>query len=287
MLAAFPTRRLLLILLAAALVGAAVLAGVVLNRSDGPGRAVAPAAVEPPGAAVEPPGAAVEPPGAAVEPPGPVLIVPGYGGDTVALEPLADRLRDAGRDATVVALPDGGVGDLRGSAAALDAAATAALRRTGATSVDVVGYSAGGLTARLWVADGHADVVRRVVTLGSPHHGTRLASLTGTYAPERCPEACRQMAPGSDLLTELGLDETPEGVDWVSVWTTGDTVVTPPDSARLDGALNLTVQSVCDGLQVGHGELPGDPVVQGIVLAQLAAGEPVALTPADCSRLAG
>src|SRR3712207_7936438 len=60
--------------------------------------------------------------------------------------------------------------------------------------------------------------------------------------------------------------------------------VTPPDSARLEGALNLSVQSVCSGLQVGHGQLPGDPVVIGLVLLQLQAGEPVEPTPEDRSE---
>ncbi|MGY2084500.1 lipase family alpha/beta hydrolase [Blastococcus sp. SYSU DS0539] len=259
------TRRLLLILLAVALVGAAAGAGVLLTRGDAP-TASAPVAEEEPG---------------------PVLLVPGYGGDTSGLEPLAQRLRDTGRDATVVPLPGDGTGDLRAAADALDVAASAALARTGAGSVDVVGYSAGGLIARLWVAGGHADVVRRVVTLGSPHHGTEVASIGAVFARDRCAEACLQMVPSSELLTGLATDETPEGVDWVSVWTTQDTVVTPPESARLDGALNLPVQSVCAGLQVSHTQLPGDPVVQGIVLAQMDAGDPVPLAPGDCSRLGG
>ncbi|RBY85552.1 alpha/beta fold hydrolase [Blastococcus sp. TF02A-30] len=224
---------------------------------------------------------------AAPEPAGPVLLVPGYGGNTAGLEPLAQRLREAGRDATVVPLPGNGTGDLRVSAAALGEAAEAALDRTGDESVDVVGYSAGGLVARLWVADGHADAVRRVVTLGSPHHGTSLAGLAGSFSPQQCPEACRQMVPGSELLAGLNTDESPDGVEWISVWTTQDSTVTPPESARLDGALNLVLQSVCSDAQVSHAQLPTDPLTQGVVVEQLSADEPVELGPEDCAHLRG
>ena len=218
--------------------------------------------------------------------PGPVLLVPGYGGSTRSLEPLAARLTSAGRDATVVPVPGDGTGDLTAAADALAVAAAAALARTGADSVDVVGYSAGGIIARLWIADGGAGSVRRVLTLGSPHHGTTLADLATGLAPEQCPVGCRQLTTDSPLLDRLNAgDETPEGPTWVSVWTTADRTVTPPESARLDGALDLPVQSVCADSLVDHGQLPADPVVQGIVLAELAAGPPVELTAADCTRL--
>jgi triacylglycerol lipase len=220
------------------------------------------------------------------EQPGPVLLVPGYGGSTAALQDLADRLSAAGHDATVVAVPGDGTGDLHASADALGEAAAAALRRTGASSVDVVGFSAGGVIARLWVADGGAEVVRRVITLGAPHHGTGLADLAGRFAGDRCPAACQQLTTDSPLLALLNAgDETPEGPTWVSIWTTQDETVTPPDSARLDGALNLPVQSVCPDAQVGHGALPRDPLVQAMVEAELGPGDPVGLTSADCARL--
>jgi triacylglycerol esterase/lipase EstA (alpha/beta hydrolase family) len=136
------------------------------------------------------------------------------------------------------------------------------------------------------VTDGHADVVRRVVTLGSPHHGTSVADLAGDLAPGRCPVGCQQLASDSDLLAGLNRgDETPSGPTWVSIWTTQDETVTPPESARLAGALNLPVQSVCADAQVGHGELPLDPLVQRIVLTELAAGDPVPLGAGDCSTL--
>lgn len=256
-------RRVVLLALALALVGAAVLTAVLLAR----------------------PGSEAPRP-VAQDRPGPVLLIPGYGGSTGALQQLADRLTAAGRDATVVELPGDGTGDLDAAADALDAAATAAMDRTGEPTVDLVGFSAGGLVARIWVADGHADVVRRVLTLGSPHHGTSLAEIAGSLAPAQCPVGCQQLASGSALLADLNEgDETPEGPSWVSIWTTQDRTVTPPDSARLAGALNLPVQSVCADARVGHGDLPTDPLVQRMVLVELAAGDPVPLGPADCARL--
>ncbi len=220
--------------------------------------------------------------------PGPVLLVPGYGGATGSLQSLADLLAADGRDVTVVELPGNGTGDLAESADALDGAVAEALARTGEETVDVVGYSAGGVIARLWVADGHGSLARRVVTLGAPHHGTSLADLAGNLAPGQCPEGCRQLTTGSALLADLNDgDETPEGPTWVSIWTTQDQTVTPPESARLDGALNLTVQSVCPGARVGHGELPGSPLVLPMVLAELGAGDPVRLGPDDCARRGG
>jgi len=215
--------------------------------------------------------------------PGPVLLVPGYGGSTSSLSSLAGALRHGGKDVTIVSLPGDGTGDLRAQAQTLGRAATAALARTQAASVDVVGYSACGVVARLWVRDyGGAAVARRVVTLGSPQHGTRLAEL-GALLPAACPTACQQLAPDSDLLASLNRgDETPAGPQFYSIWTTDDNVVTPPDSARLTGAVNLTVQSVCAAADVSHGDLPRDRLVQAIVAADLVAGAPVSPTTADC-----
>ena len=218
--------------------------------------------------------------------PGPVLLVPGYGGSTGSLQALAGKLTQAGRDATVVPLPGDGTGDLNAAAAALGTAARAAMTRTNAESVDLIGYSAGGIVARLWVADDGAGVTRRVVLLGTPNHGTNLADLAGTVAIDACPEACRQLATDSEVLRRLNAgDETHAGPTWVSIWSNQDKTVTPPDSARLDGAVNLPIQSVCRDASVAHSDLPTAPVVQAMVLDQLAAGVPAPLTAADCLRL--
>lgn len=219
--------------------------------------------------------------------PGPVLLIPGLGGSTASLDVLAGALRVDGHDVTVMPLPGDGRGDLREQARVLADVATALLESSGASSVDVVGFSAGGVVARLWVADfGGDEIARRVVTLGAPHHGTQLAALAEEVAPGACPLACQQLDPDGDLLRELNAgDETPDGPAFVSIWTTLDETVTPPDSARLDGALGITVQSVCADSQVSHSGLVTDPLVAGIVAEQLRSTPPVQLSAQDCARL--
>lgn len=207
---------------------------------------------------------------------GPVLLVPGYGGSTTALTVLQTALEHSGRDATIVSLVGDGTGDLRAEGEALDTAARTAISRTGATSVDVVGYSAGGVVARLWVRDlGGGDLARRVVTLGSPHHGTDVAGLANDLAPGTCPVACRQLAADSSLLRALNAgDETPAGPLWVSIWTRDDRTVVPADSASLAGALDFSVQSVCSSLHVEHGDLPSNPSVIAMTIAELGRSAP-------------
>jgi triacylglycerol lipase len=216
---------------------------------------------------------------------GPVVLVPGYGGSTTGLDALAATLRRRGKDATVFRLPGNGRGDLDAQAVALARTVDAVLTRTKAATVDVVGYSAGGVVARLWVRDhGGVSKVRRVVTLGSPQHGTELATLAGSALPGACPTACQQLATGSDLLDGLNAgDETPAGPTWVSIWTTHDDVVLPPASASLAGALDLTVQSVCPDDDVRHSGLPTDPQVQALVVAFLRPGAPA--RPARCASV--
>jgi triacylglycerol lipase len=233
----------------------------------------------------EPDPAAV-PPAPAPLRPGPVLLLPGYGGSTASLERLAGTLRArTGRDVRVVRAVGDGTGDLTEQAEAL-AATVSGLIRGGAPSVDVVGYSAGGVVARLWAARfGGATQARRVVTLGSPHQGTEVAQLAQEVAPERCPTACQQLAPDSDLLRALPQGAVP-GPRWVSVWTSRDDVVTPPSSGRLQGAVDVRLQSVCPDDQVRHGGLPDDPLVAGIV-ARANAPSPLTTAPraAECATL--
>jgi triacylglycerol lipase len=214
----------------------------------------------------------------------PVLLVPGYGGGTAGLDVMAAALRREGRNVTVVHLEGDGTGDLNVQADVVEDAVRRALT-AGADSVDLVGYSAGGVTVRLWARQYNGgSVARRIVTLGSPQHGTDLAALANDLLPDRCPVACQQLATDSNLIRQLNSgDETPPGPEWVSIWTTDDVVSTPPSTASLTGALDFSVQQVCQRAHVTHGELPESPVVIAMVEAELRRTPPALPGRAVCA----
>ncbi len=215
--------------------------------------------------------------------PGPVVLVPGYGGDVSDLDPLVAEVRKEGRMAVVFQPTNGGTGDLRTQAKRLGDLVDRTLGEQDATSVDLVGYSAGGVIVRLYVRDeGGASVVRRVLTIGSPQHGTDVARLAQDTIGS-CPTACEQLATDSDLVRRLNAgDETPDGPRWVTVRSTSDTTVVPTDTAELDGALNLEVQDLCRDARTSHGDLPGDPVTLGALKGLLAKVPPTAPTAVSC-----
>ncbi len=216
---------------------------------------------------------------------GPVVLVPGFGGNTAALQALALRLRVVGRPAVVVNLPDGGTGDFSGQAAAIDDAVRDLIRHDGTRSVDLVGYSAGGVASWLYLQTGTtAPAIRRFVTLGSPLQGADIAAAGGALVPGACPRACQELAPGSSLLTRLGAVARPD-IPWLSLWTDQDDDVTPPESAALPGVRSIRLQSVCDGILINHGQLPTAGLAIGLVLRTLGTKPLPVPVPGDCSRL--
>jgi triacylglycerol lipase len=215
--------------------------------------------------------------------PGAVVMVPGYGGNRAAFIALAERLRADGRRAVIVDLPSGGTGDLVTQAATVDDTVRGLLDE-GAPSVDVVGYSAGGVATRVYLDRGRtAPAVRRVVTLGSPLRGAELAAAGGALVPGACPRACQQLAPGSALLT--GLATAPAGLPWLSLWTADDETVTPPDSAELPGTDAVRLQDVCSDATITHSRLPSDPLSVGLVLRALGTGPLPTADAGECDVL--
>ena len=91
------------------------------------------------------------------------------------------RIAATGRTVTVLTLPGNGTGSLSQVADEINAVVTRLLHQ-GAPSVDVIGYSAGGVATLLWAReDDGSKKARRVVTLGSPFHGISHSGFFGNF----------------------------------------------------------------------------------------------------------
>jgi pimeloyl-ACP methyl ester carboxylesterase len=96
--------------------------------------------------------------------------------------------------------------------------------------VVIIAHSMGGLVARVLLRDSGASVIRRIVTIAAPHHGTALAR--GLPWPNT-----RQMGCPSPWLRTLNASQ--EGrfaVPVASIYSVDDNLVAPSGSARLAGA---------------------------------------------------
>ncbi|WP_405627812.1 alpha/beta fold hydrolase [Streptomyces sp. NBC_00016] len=126
--------------------------------------------------------------------------------------------------------------------------------RTGSSQVDVVGHSLGGLIARYYVQRlGGDGRVRTLVTLGTPHSGTRVAPLANAHP------IVRQMRPGSELIEELSRPAPGCRTRFVSFWSDLDHLMDPLESACVEHP-DLLVQNV-RVTGIGHLALPVHPAV--------------------------
>ncbi|RLK12392.1 triacylglycerol esterase/lipase EstA (alpha/beta hydrolase family) [Micromonospora sp. M71_S20] len=200
----------------------------------------------------------------------PVIVVGGLIGVSIAYEPIAARLRADGHRVFVYQLPGLGVGDIRDSARAFSGFVDQVRSATGASRVDVVAHSEGGLVSRWYVKFlGGADAVGRYVSLGSPQQGTYVANILRVVGLGSCAGivACQQMSIGSDFLADLNAgDDTPGALRWTTVRTSQDELVRPVDNATLaDGATNVLIQAACPLRAVGHLGLVLDGTAYSIV----------------------
>ena len=186
----------------------------------------------------------------------PVLLVPGYLCNRAVWLPLAPRLAARGHVVEAVSL-DPPFADLDAHAATLAAAVDALVERTGSPRVALVGHSMGGLAVRAYLRAHGTARVARVVTLGTPHRGTMLASFG-------IGESARQMRRASDWLAALEASEPASTRALMTiVLTHTDNIVVPQDDQSLPGARTVEFSGV------GHLALMTDPRVGGVLEAEL------------------
>ncbi|HYK99905.1 MAG TPA: alpha/beta fold hydrolase [Steroidobacteraceae bacterium] len=108
---------------------------------------------------------------------------------------------------------------------------------TNGARVSIIAHSMGGLVARAALRRLGPQSIRRIVTIASPHHGTRLARSFPWLTP------MRQMAPDSSWLRALnGAQEGHLAAPLTSIYSLEDNLVVPARSSRLEGAHSLELR---------------------------------------------
>jgi triacylglycerol esterase/lipase EstA (alpha/beta hydrolase family) len=180
-------------------------------------------------------------------------------------------------------------GEIAQSAGQLASFVTQVLAATGASRVDLVGHSQGGMMPRYYLKFlGGAKKVRTLVGLSPSNHGTTVDGLftLASFVPGAtgffglC-TACEEQAAGSSFLAKLNAGaDTVRGVHYTVIQTANDTVVTPYTSAFLSGSnvTNVLLQSQCILDQGEHLSIPYDHIADRDVLNALDSAHQVAPT---------
>jgi triacylglycerol esterase/lipase EstA (alpha/beta hydrolase family) len=138
------------------------------------------------------------------------------------------------------------------------------LPNTGASKVDIVGHSQGGMMPRDYINHSGGNLtVNELVGLSSSNHGTQNPLAPGAVG---C-VACMQQVYNSPYIQYVNSPtETKSPVDYTVVETRYDEVVVPYTSAFLEAVdntqvTNVTLQDKCPGNVDDHLATPYDPVV--------------------------
>lgn len=177
-----------------------------------------------------------------------------------------------------------GLGHIESSAKELSSFVNKVLSKTGASKVDLVGHSQGGMMPNYYIKYlGGASKVSELIGLAPSNHGTTLSGVTEFV--EKFPFATELTTALIEFLGAPSLTEQTEksafmtklfgsgdpvvaGVRYVVIETTHDEVVTPYTHAFLSGSgvTNVTIQSQCPSDPVAHiGMFDDSPSLQNVL----------------------
>ncbi|WDZ94699.1 alpha/beta fold hydrolase [Herbaspirillum sp. WKF16] len=191
----------------------------------------------------------------------PVLLIHGYGCNSgywrwMSLELRAAHITHYALDMEPV------FGSIDGYAPLVDAAVRRVLEETGQKKIVILAHSMGGLAARAYLRDHGSDRVAKVITLGSPHHGTAIANFgIGINCGEMNWLGRYEEGRSSEWLQKLAATEEADALaNIVSIYSQHDNIISPQSSAHLEGAWNVPV------IGIGHVALALEPSIQKMVI---------------------
>jgi pimeloyl-ACP methyl ester carboxylesterase len=158
--------------------------------------------------------------------------------------------------------------------------------------IDVIAHSQGGLVARVAITSRDDPGVATLVTLGTPHRGTNVATaraglgvsdvgqrlltvaaIADIRGIDPTAKSIEQMAETSPFLSDLNRRAVPANTRVVSIAARDDPLVTTAHS-RMDGASNVVVTPNGRSTLADHARLPGSPEARAEIARSLAGQRP-------------
>ncbi len=200
-------------------------------------------------------------PGARTLGPRPVIVLHGYAMNRANYLPLAYRMSRAGLG-PIFGFEYWTLGRIAAGSRQLGWFVDEVREATGASEVDIIGHSMGGVVARYYVTFAGGDgVVKNLITIGSPHAGTDVSAI-GIGHPTR------ELLLGSKLCHRLAVAPPPQHTRVTVIWSRADALVPGARQPALPGAEIIMYDDL------GHVALLGSRRVAAEIIERLRVSEP-------------
>lgn len=194
----------------------------------------------------------------------PVLLIHGYGCNSGFWHKLSQRLSREGIGHRAIDL-EPVFGGIDAFVPAIHAAVESYCLETGHDKLVIVAHSMGGLAVRAYLSTHGKARIAKLITLGTPHHGTGLAHF-GKGENSRQMRWLGSAASGRpcDWLGDLMAKEDPGHFAlFVSIYSHQDNIVAPQDSCCLPGARNIALHGI------GHVALGMNRQVHDLIVKEI------------------
>lgn len=201
----------------------------------------------------------------------PVLLIHGYGCNSGYWHSMSRKLRAARIPYHAVNL-EPVFGSIESFIPAVHQAVAELCRQSGQEQVIIVAHSMGGLVARAYLCmHGDENKIAKIITLGTPHHGTGLAhfGIGDNSLQMRWLGTTAEGGPGTWLQALAARENPMRYALFVSIYSYHDNIIAPQKSSYLPGARNIALHGI------GHVALGLNPRVQALVINEIIACKPL------------
>ncbi|MGZ3239005.1 MAG: esterase/lipase family protein [Burkholderiaceae bacterium] len=194
----------------------------------------------------------------------PVLLIHGYICNSGQWQILSQRMSVNGITHHAIDL-EPVLGDIESYVPIVHQAIDMLCNETGSNKIIVVAHSMGGLAARAYMKVHGSTHIAKIITLGTPHHGTALASFgKGENSRQMRWRPNAKQGISSDWLRQLAKDENQSDYGLiVSIYSHHDNIIAPQTSSHLVGARNIAFHGI------GHVALLFDTSIQEKVIEEI------------------